>query len=102
MGGHFQDRFVVACNRPECDANWASDDPAWLGKASMSRGHSFLGLKDLEWEWFNVLTFGFVSGLEHAIALLEDLRAAALHWASNTEGYSGPDRIGLYFHPYAH
>jgi len=34
--GRYQDKFVVACNRPECDENWESTDPAWIGKASMS------------------------------------------------------------------
>ena len=35
--GPWQEKFMIACNRPENDDNWASDDPEWLGKASMSK-----------------------------------------------------------------
>jgi hypothetical protein len=45
--GKFQDRYVVACNRPESDEMWNSSEPAWLGKASMSKRHRFLVIKKL-------------------------------------------------------
>merc|ERR1719229_357887 len=91
--GPFQDRYLVARNRPECDEHWASENVAWVGKASMSKRHVMLLVKDLHWEWFNVLTFGFASGLERAIAVLEEMRKAALLWATSTEGWPGAERV---------
>ena len=35
-------------------------------------------MKDLHWEWFNVLTFGLISGLPRGIAKLEEMREAAI------------------------
>jgi len=97
--GPFEDRFVVACNRPEAEEMWWSDDPAWLGKASLGKRHLFITLKNLHWEWFNILTFGFISGREAGIAMLEDLQAAAVHFAT-AENWSA--RLGLYLHVYGH
>jgi len=96
--GDMENVYVLCCNRPECDEMWESLDPAWVGKASMSKVHKFLTVKDLSWEWFNILTFGVVSGLQRACALLESMREAALHWARKTD--LRPERMGLYFHVY--
>merc|ERR1711871_1205447 len=96
--GPFQDRYAIACNRPDCDKNWDSAHPAWLGKASMSKHHALLIVKDLHWEWFNVLTFGLVSCLENGVTKLEEMKAAALLWANATEGWPASERIGLFLH----
>jgi tetratricopeptide (TPR) repeat protein len=103
--GKFRDRYVVACNRPECDDMWNNSDPTWMGKASMSRRHRMLTTKDLHWEWFNILTFGLVSGLDEAIKRLVEMREAALHWVAASrqdEGWPQADRIGLFVHVYGH
>lgn len=81
---------------------WASSDPAWVGKASMSKRHCLLTIKDLNWEWFNVLTFGLISGLDCGIEKLEAMKAAALLWASNMKDWPPVERLGLFLHVYAH
>merc|ERR1719203_72456 len=58
--GKFQDNFVICCNRPENDEHWDSEDPEWVGRASMSLHHRFLTTKDPHWQWFNSLVFGLV------------------------------------------
>lgn len=97
--GEFQDRFLVACNRPECDENWESMDPAWLGKASMAKHHRFLIMKDLHWRWFNVLVFGMVDdNLQESIQMLEDLQQAANVYI---KGKGWPENVGFFFHVYS-
>ena len=104
--GQFAERFVVASNRPENDENWASEDPEWVGKSSMGERHRFLTIKDLSWQYFNVLSFGLagdVSSLKAAIEVLEAMQAAASAFASATTGWSAePNRLGLYFHCFPH
>mmetsp|Transcript_105677 Transcript_105677/g.328159 ORF Transcript_105677/g.328159 Transcript_105677/m.328159 type:complete len:963 (+) Transcript_105677:95-2983(+) len=100
--GRFQDRFIIACNKPECDENWNSDETAWVGKASMSKRHALLLIKDLHWEWFNVLTYGQISGMEEAISRLEQMREAALIYTRATDGWPHADRVGLFLHVHAH
>ena len=34
-------KYIIANNLPANDAHWDSDDPAWIGKASMSKRHRF-------------------------------------------------------------
>eukprot|EP00930_Biecheleria_cincta_P077565 TRINITY_DN64869_c0_g1_i1.p1 TRINITY_DN64869_c0_g1~~TRINITY_DN64869_c0_g1_i1.p1 ORF type:complete len:683 (+),score=154.82 TRINITY_DN64869_c0_g1_i1:57-2105(+) len=103
----FQDRFCVCCNLPQNDEHWNSKEPEWLGKASMSKRHRFLTTRNLHWKWFNALTFGMPSmgqdaeeALGEAIAVLEDLRAAALAYAANIGGWS--QNLGLFFHVFGH
>ena len=99
--GEFSTRFCVAANRPDNDANWASEDERWVGKASMGERHRFLTTRDLSWQWFNVLSFGIEGdavSLRASIAELEALQAAAFAFASRTPGWAGKDHIGLYFH----
>ena len=51
-------KYIIANNLPVNDAHWDSDDPAWVGKASMSKRHRFLIRRNLHWRWFNALIFG--------------------------------------------
>lgn len=98
--GTFDARFQVCKNLPENDEQWASDDPHWIGKASMSYRHRFLTTKDLHWKWFNPLVFGLVDGdLAAAIAFLKDLRCAAVTY-TRSMGWS--NQLGLYFHVFGH
>jgi hypothetical protein len=97
--GKYQDKFVVACNRPECDENWESTDPAWIGKASMSRLHRFLVPKNIHWSWFNVLVFGMHDNLEEAVVFLKNLRAATMLYVQTMKGWSS--NVGLFFHVYS-
>merc|ERR1711959_280908 len=104
--GPYQDRYIIACNRPECDEMWASTDSTWVGKASMSKRHRFLTTKDLHWQWFNVLTFGLLPASlggttpTEALRKLEEMKAAALTYVSNIGGWSG--NTGLFFHVFGH
>ncbi|CAJ1455591.1 unnamed protein product [Effrenium voratum] len=99
--------FCVCKNKPENDAQWDSEDPEWVGKASMSARHRFLTTRDLRWTFFNALTLGMteeegeeVPSLAEAIQLLEDLKAAALTYVANVRGWS--PKLGLYFHVFGH
>jgi len=100
---HFADRYLVASNRPECDENWDSTSLVWVGKASMSKVHKLLLMKDLYWEWFNVLTYGMVSDLDKGIEKLKEIREAALLWVRESYGDDWPEKhIGLYLQIHAH
>jgi len=98
--GRFQKKFLLACNRPEAEDHWYSTEPAWLGKASMSQRHRFLVIRNLHWEWFNVLTFGFVSGLHEALRVLRDMKEAALLWVRAQTDWS--EQVGLFLHVHSH
>mmetsp|Transcript_111803 Transcript_111803/g.315805 ORF Transcript_111803/g.315805 Transcript_111803/m.315805 type:complete len:722 (-) Transcript_111803:60-2225(-) len=104
--GPFADTFMVCCNRPENDEHWDSEDPAWIGKASMSRKHRFLIIKDLHWQWFNPLSFGLVASgdggasISEAIAMVNAMKEAALHYATAHPRWS--QKIGLFFHVFGH
>jgi len=100
--GPYKDRYIVVCNRPEAEDMWNSRDPTWMGKASMSKRHRLLTLKDLRWEWFNALTFGLLSDLRLGIARLEELRRASLLYCKNSGDWPPEERIGLFVHVYAH
>merc|ERR1719387_2458773 len=96
----FQEKFMVACNRPECDEHWESLDPEWVGKASMSKNHRFLITKDLFWGWFNVLVFGLQGNLREAVEFVEGAEKAARLYVQKKEGWS--QNVDFYFHVYAH
>ena len=93
-------RYTFACNLEANDEHWSSDEPSWVGRASMSEFHRFMLINDLSWSGFNVLTFGLDGGapaLRAAIARLREMRQLAREFAA-AEGRAGP--IGLYFHCY--
>jgi len=94
--GEFQDRYLIACNRPEAELMWNSEDPAWLGKANLAKRHVIMTVKDLHWEWYNILTFGFVSGIEKGLEKLKEMREAATHWASEMAEWQTEDKLGFY------
>ncbi|CAJ1440895.1 unnamed protein product [Effrenium voratum] len=102
----FKDHFIVCSNLPANDEHWDSDDKEWVGKASMSKRHRFLTIKDLHWQWFNVLGFGLLpeskggAGLGRAIALVEVMKAAALRYTAICPGWT--NRVGLFFHVFGH
>lgn len=107
--GQLSTYFAIVRNKPECDDNWNSSDPTWLGKASMSMRHRFLIPRHLHWEWFNVLTFGLISGPGKGVEMLENMKQAALRWASLVGDWPDASRIGLFLvvwplttMPYAH
>jgi len=96
-------RFLIAANRPDSDEHWDDSSPEWVGRASMSKRHRFLLLKDLEWSTSNVLTFGLDGGtasLRDAIALVSRMRAAALAFTEKHPDWS--ENVGLFFHVYGH
>lgn len=110
--GDYQERYCICKNRPENDERWDSDDPEWVGKASMARRHRFLTTKDLHWRWFNALIFGMVgprledeqnfndlSFMTYVIGEVETMKVAALTYAAKA-GWSKD--IGLYFHVFGH
>ena len=100
--GASRQRFIVACNRPENDEHWSSNDPEWVGKASMGQRHRFMLVRDLSWSLFNVAAFGLGNAqqLRAAVEMLEAMEAAARLYASKTAGWSS--NLGMYFHVYGH
>jgi len=96
----FKGSFMIATNRPEADDKWNSRDQVWLGKASMSKRHVFLLVKDLHWEWFNILTFGLESGVQNGLDKLNRMKEAVKLWASAQPEWSS--NIGMFFHVHAH
>jgi len=99
--GKYADKFVIACNRPENDEHWESSEDEWVGKASMSKRHRFMLVKDLSWSLFNVLAFGLKDEgeLVEAIAMLQDMQTAAKEYTNKMDGWGRP---GLFFHVYGH
>lgn len=104
--GPWQDHYQICCNRTDYDDHWDSEDPEWVGRASMAKRHRFLTTKRLHWQWFNALSFGLVPpedggvSLEESIAELQDMKAAALYYTSNAPGWSS--NVGLFFHVFGH
>lgn len=104
----YGERFVVCKNRPENDEHWDSEEPEWLGKASMAARHRFLTTKDLRWSFFNALTLGMTdesdlrAALSEAIQLLEDLRSAAVTYVGGRRQQGWSEQLGLYFHVFGH
>ena len=108
----FSSSVCVCRNKPENDAHWDSEAAEWVGKASMSARHRFLTTKDLRWTFFNALTLGMSdkdgdpgdrpdpASLMESIELLETLKAAALAYVMNMQGWS--EKIGLFFHVFGH
>ena len=84
-------------------------DPAQAGKSSMSARHRFLTVKNLNWQWFNILTFGLGDNsgggsahtrLVSAITKLKRMKQAAHQFTTATEAWSPVDNVGLFFHVY--
>jgi len=104
--GKFQEKFVVCANRPENDRHWDSIDPKWTSFASMARRHRFLTTKDLHWQWFNPIVMGMVPASDggvdprRALAEVEEMKAACLHFAQNVGGWS--TQIGLFVNIFGH
>lgn len=104
--GAYKNRFKICKNRIENDLHWDSTDPKWVDKSSMARRHRFLTTKNLHWQWFNALVFGLVPAEAGGVSLketfeeVEAMKAAALHYTRNLEGWS--DRIGLYVNVFGH
>lgn len=103
--GDYKQKFIICSNRPENDVHWDSEDVEWVGKASMSRRHKLLIIKDLHWQWFNALIFGLVpekqGGLptKVVVSTLEVMKAAALTYTKNA-GWGG--NTGLFVHVFGH
>jgi hypothetical protein len=90
--------FMVACNRPELDAAWASTDKEMVGRASMAQRHQFLLVRSLHWSTFNVAAFGIGGGaaeLKSAVQLLDQMEATARQYTQSA-GWS--KELGLFFH----
>mmetsp|Transcript_110424 Transcript_110424/g.352050 ORF Transcript_110424/g.352050 Transcript_110424/m.352050 type:complete len:721 (-) Transcript_110424:20-2182(-) len=106
LGPEYRCKFKICCNRPENDAYWDSDEPAWVGKASMSRRHKFLTTKKLHFQWFNALVFGLVdeslggASKQEAFEEVTSMKAAALEYTKNAVEWS--DDVGLFFHVFGH
>jgi hypothetical protein len=95
----YEQKYFIAKNTPDNDANWQNEDVAWVGKSSMSKNHQFLLIKNEKWSSFNVLTLGLLKDFDQnqAIDLLNEMELIAKKYAKNA---FGTENIGLYFHVY--
>jgi len=67
--------------------------------ASMSQHHQFVGVKSMDWDKFNALTFGYGrGGVEASLQMLNELEIIANAWA--TARGIPPPNLGCYFHIY--
>jgi hypothetical protein len=85
--------FMVVSNRKSHDINY--DKPELVKKASMSKYHKFITIKNLNWKYFNISTF---EANEFNLNLLIELKKQSIEYTKRNEGWS--DNIGLYFHPF--
>ena len=88
-----KEKYFVAINLPEHDKNWESNDVHWVGKASMSKFHQFLLIKDLNWKYFNALAFD-----TDMLPIIKEMKEVATNYAKS----QGVENVGLYFHVYPH
>jgi len=93
--------YVVCCNLPKNDENWWSTAKEWVGTASMSKHHRFLTVRDLNWRWFNAVSFGIGGGdeLRFAITRMQEVLATAKAFA---EAEKWSSNVGFFFHVYPH
>ena len=102
LGEVYGQVFMVASNRPENDEHWEDED--WKEKASMSRHHRFLTIRDASWRWFNCLTFGLdgdSESLKEAIRMIEDLMNAGREFAMKMWDLELA-YVGMFFHCWPH
>merc|ERR1711964_347872 len=91
-------KFLICFNRKEDEEQWESSDPAWVGKASMSKRHVFITTKDISWPKFNVLTYGMFGDedLRSSLQLLKELRQCAMDYVKSREDWGA--NVGMYMH----
>eukprot|EP00928_Gymnodinium_smaydae_P015013 TRINITY_DN15507_c0_g1_i1.p1 TRINITY_DN15507_c0_g1~~TRINITY_DN15507_c0_g1_i1.p1 ORF type:complete len:725 (-),score=110.06 TRINITY_DN15507_c0_g1_i1:207-2381(-) len=104
--GSYAEKYVICANKPEHDLHWDTKDKTLIKRASMGKRHRFLTTKNLHWQWFNAITFGLVSPelggatLQQAVVHVEEMKAAALHYARHAGDWS--DDIGLFINVFGH
>jgi hypothetical protein len=103
-----REKYIILRNKPEL-GGIGPEDPNWKTaqfneNASMSAYHQFVGVKNMNWDLFNVLTFGLEPGSitpnskEAVILMLNELQTIGNAWA---ESKCIPrEYLGLYFHVY--
>ena len=93
-----QDEFVVCFNRKENEEMWESDDPAWIGKASMSKRHVFITTKNISWQRFNVLVYGMFGDREDSLKMLHGMKRCAEAFVKTRDDWS--ENVGMFLHVY--
>ena len=65
----------------------------------MSQHHQFVGVKAMDWDKFNALTFGYgPGGVDESLQMLDELETIANTWAT-ARGIPRAN-LGCYFHIY--
>lgn len=96
-----KDDHILFSNLPDKDENWMSDSPEYIGRASMSKTHKLLVIKDFSISNFNVIFLGIENDdkiKEEAIKTLNIFEQLAFSYGQNL-GISEED-ILMYFHCY--
>ena len=99
-----QDKYIILRNKPEFGGSPDTTDTEWEtaktnDTASMSKHHQFVGVKAMDWDKFNALTFGYgQGGAIKSLEMLNELEEIATAWA--TARGIPPANLGCYFHIY--
>lgn len=98
---NYANDFIILHNRPENDTNWNNPKfkaGSMAGPDENGPGHVFITFKDLTWNNFNVLVFGFQGLVEYHTSLLEKMKECAQTYANHRQW----NNVGLYFHAFPH
>ena len=96
-----QDKYIILRNKPEFGGSPGTD---WDTAKQMilHQCHnitSFVGVKAMDWDKFNALTFGYgPGGVDESLQMLDELEAIANTWAT-ARGIPSHN-LGCYFHIY--
>lgn len=104
--GPYKAKFYLCANGRQDDENWSTIGADYLPRASMSRRHRFITVKDFHWQWFNPLIYGLVPAsdggvsIDNALATAIEIKEAAIHYAKNMGGWS--EKVGVFAHLFGH
>ena len=100
-----RDKYIILRNIPELGGSPGTDFSnapkidKKLEDAAMSQHHQFVGVKAMDWDKFNALTFGYgKGGVDEALLMLDELEEIANIWAVARD--IPPQYLGCYFHIY--
>ena len=107
FGPGYQPRFYEQCvvlqNRADNNAHWQSEDPAWVGKASMSKLHFFVVPPlDLEAKWEQMFNVVSLPNTPETIQMLERMQKAAVGYVKSEHPDVNVDNLEMFFHCYPH
>lgn len=89
-------KFMLFPNLQDKDENWMSDSPEYIGRASMSKTHKLLVMKDFHWSNFNVIALGIEGNIEEAVETLNKFELEAFSYCDFLK--VDEEDLLMYFH----